>query len=157
MSFEYFSGRRLLLAGSRLGWIWVLALAAAVVLLLVLYREERRLVTRRAGLFLLSLRMAAATALVIALFEPIAARTLVETERGRVIVAVDVSESMATVDSERTAQQKERLAKSLGLERGEDVAALSRRELARRLIEGGNSPVGRLAEEHAVEAVAFAH
>ena len=49
MTFDFFGGRRLLLAGSRLGWIWTLALAAALILLLVLYREERRLVTRRAG------------------------------------------------------------------------------------------------------------
>ena len=46
MGFEFFGGRRLLFAGSRLGWFWALALAAAVVLLVVLYREERRLVTR---------------------------------------------------------------------------------------------------------------
>ena len=51
MGFELFGGRRLLLAGSRLGWIWTLALVAAVILLVVLYREERRLVTRRAGRF----------------------------------------------------------------------------------------------------------
>ncbi len=57
MSFEFLGGRRLLLAGSRLGWIWILALGAAVILLVVLYREERRLVTRRAGLFLLCLRL----------------------------------------------------------------------------------------------------
>jgi hypothetical protein len=156
MSFDLFSGRRLLFVGSRLGWIWVLALAAALVMLLVLYREERRLVTRRAGLFLLSLRMAAAAALVVALFEPIAARTLVETERGRVIVAVDVSESMETVDSGRTAENNEKLARAVGLARGEDVAGLSRRELARRLIEARSSPIARLAQEHAVEAVAFA-
>ena len=80
MGFEFF-GRRLLFAGSRLGWIWTLALAAALVLLVVLYREEPRLVTRRAGLVLLSLRLAAAVALVLTLFEPIAALTLVETER----------------------------------------------------------------------------
>ena len=51
MGFEFFGGRRLLFAGSRLGWFWALALAAAVVLLVVLYREERRLVTRRPGCF----------------------------------------------------------------------------------------------------------
>ena len=57
MTLDLMGGRRLLLAGSRLGWIWVLALAIAIVLLIVLYREERRLVTRRAGVFLLSLRL----------------------------------------------------------------------------------------------------
>jgi hypothetical protein len=156
MSLEFLGGRRLLLAGSRLGWIWMLALAAAVVLLLVLYREERRLVTRRAGLFLLSLRLAAAASLAFALFEPIAARTLVETERGRVIVAVDVSESMTTVDPNRTSEQNAKLAQAVGLKSGAEVAKLSRREVARRLIDGESSPIGRLEEQHAVEAVAFA-
>ena len=99
MSFEFLGGRRLLLAGSRLGWFWILAVAAAVILLVVLYREERRLVTRRAGLFLLGLRLIAAAALAFALFDPIAARTLVETQRGRVIVAVDVSSSRRSSDS----------------------------------------------------------
>jgi hypothetical protein len=155
MGFEFF-GRRLLFAGSRLGWVWTLALAAALVLLVVLYREERRLVTRRAGLFLLSLRLAAAVALVLALFEPIAALTLVETERGRVIVAVDVSESMTTVDPERTTEQNEKLAAILGLERAKDAAGLSRREVARRLIAGPRSSFGQLADEHAIEAISFA-
>ena len=42
------------------------------------------------------------------------------------------------------------------MERAADAAGLSRREVARRLIEGNRSPVGRLAGEHALEAFAFA-
>ncbi len=156
MSFDFFAGRRLLLAGSRLGWIWMVALAAALILLLVLYREERRLVTRRAGLLLVSLRLAAAAALVLALFEPIAAVTSVETQRGRVLVAVDVSESMTTVDRERSPEQQEKLARTIGLERAEDAAALTRREVSRRLIDGPRSPIAQLSGDHAVEAIAFA-
>ena len=92
MSFEFLGGRRLLLAGSRLGWFWILASAAAVILLVVLYREERRLVTRRAGLFLLCLRLSRRRHWLFALFEPIAgAARWSRRERGRVIVAVDVS------------------------------------------------------------------
>ncbi len=135
MTFELLGGRRLLLAGARLGWFWIAVGALALVLLVVLYREERRLISRRAGLLLLGLRLAAAIALVLALFEPIAARTVRETLRGRVIVAVDTSESMETTDA------------------GQSV---SRRERARRLIDGDASPVGRLARDHAVEALAFA-
>ncbi len=156
MTFDFFAGRRLLLAGSRLGLVWTLVLAAAVILLLVLYREERRLVARRAGLFLLSLRMAAAAALGFALFEPIAERTLVETSRGRVLIAVDVSESMTTADADRTSEQREKLAAALALDRGADVSVLSRREVARRLIDGPTSPIARLAALHEVEALAFA-
>jgi hypothetical protein len=153
---DFFSGQRLLLAGSRLGWVWAVALLIAVVLLVVLYREERRLVTRGAGLFLISLRLAAAAALVLALFEPIAARSLVETQKGRVIVAVDVSESMSTVDPGRSPENAVKLAKVLGLAPGETVAGLSRRDVVRRLIEGTRSPMARLAAEHSVETVTFA-
>jgi len=155
MTFDLFDGRRLLLAGSRLGWVWIAASAAALVLIIVLYREERRLIPRRAGLFLLSVRLAAAAALGFALFEPIAARSFRETLPGRVIVAVDVSESMATADPGRTIEERGRLAKTLGLEPGEPIERLSRRGVARRLIEP-NAPIARLAREHAVEVVAFA-
>ena len=96
MTFDLFGGRRLLLAGSRLGGFWVAAGVLALVLLVVLYREERRLVSRRAGLGLLGLRLAAAAVLVLALFEPIAAQTFHTVVKGRVFVALDVSESMAT-------------------------------------------------------------
>ncbi len=155
MAFDLFGGRRLLLAGSRLGWLWIAALAVALVLLLVLYREERRLVTRRAGLFLLALRLSAAVALVLALFEPIAARSYSETLRGRVLVAVDVSGSMETADLDRPVEERAKLTKLLALGRGESAQRLSRGEIARRLIHGRDSPVGKLALEHDVEVVAF--
>jgi hypothetical protein len=48
MTFDLFGGRRLLLAGFRLGWFWIAVGAVALVLLLILYREERRLISRRA-------------------------------------------------------------------------------------------------------------
>ena len=94
MTFDACSGReqRLLLAGSRLGGYWIAAGVLALALLLVLYREERRLVSWRAGLGLLALRLAAAAVLVLALFEPIAAKTSHTVLKGRVIVALDVSE-----------------------------------------------------------------
>ena len=112
MTFDLFGGRRLLLAGSRLGGFWVAAGVLALVLLVVLYREERRLVSRRAGLGLLGLRLAAAAVLVLALFEPIAAQTFHTVVKGRVFVALDVSESMATADPHRPAEERARLAAS---------------------------------------------
>jgi hypothetical protein len=156
MAWDWLGGRRLLWAGTHLGWFWVGAGALAFVLLLVLYREERRLVSRRTGLGLLGLRMAAAVVLVLALFEPIAARTFRESVRGRVIVAVDVSESMATADPGRSTEEQARLAKVLRLSPGETVGRLARREVARRLLDAKESPVGRIAEDHAVDALAFA-
>ena len=127
-----------------------------MLLALALYREERRLVSRRAGLGLLGLRLLAVLVLVAALFEPIVARTVREAVRGRVIVAVDVSESMETADPGRSPDERRRLARTLGLGPGEPVEAISRREVARRLLGAAGSPVARIAAEHAVEVVAFA-
>ena len=156
MTFDLPGGRRIVLAGGQLGWFWAGAGAAAVVLLLVLYREERRLVTRRAGLLLLGLRLLAALALVVALFEPIAERTYRESIRGRVVLAVDTSESMATADPGRTAEERARLLKTLGLSPAEPIDAMSRREVARRLIAGAHAPLASLETDHQVEAFAFA-
>ncbi|WP_422928179.1 hypothetical protein [Singulisphaera sp. PoT] len=148
-----FGGRRLLLAGTQLGWFWLGAGAIALALVLVLYRDERRLVSRRAGLGLLGLRLAAGLVLVGSLFEPIAARSYHETVKGRVLLAVDVSESMATVDSARPAEEQTRLAKELGLTPNESPASLSRRDVARRLLDG---PLARIANDHGIEGIAFA-
>ena len=138
MSFDLTGGRKLLLAGGGQGWLWLAAGLAAVVLLLVLYREERRLVSRRAGLGLLGLRLVAAAVLVLALFEPIASRTWREAVRGRVLVAVDDSESMATADRVGPGDRP------------------SRREVARGLIDGPAAPLAGLAADHDVRATRFA-
>ncbi len=149
-------GRQLLLAGTRLGWFWILAGVAALVLILILYREERRLVSQRMGLALLGLRLAAGLVLVLALFEPIAARSYRETVKGRVLVAVDVSESMATVDVDRSAKEAAQLAKTLKLSEKDSPKNLTRREIARRLLDGETSALGKMARDHAIEPMAFA-
>ena len=152
MRFDFAGGRGLLLAGSGRGWLWIVAGLAAVALLLLLYREERRLVSRRSGLGLLSLRLLAAAVLVFALFEPIASRTWREAVRGRVLVAVDDSESMTTVDPGRPPDQLKALAASPG----DRVEGLMRRDIARRLIDGPESPLARLSTDHDVRSTLFA-
>ena len=156
MTFDLFGGWRLLLAGYRRGGIWLAAGVVALILLWILYRTERRLVSRRAGLGLLGLRFAAAAALVLALFEPIAARVFRETLRGRVIVAVNVSQSMETSDPGRPAEARRDLASLIEISPGEPIEGLSRREVVRRLLAAKNAPLARLAADHAVDAFAFA-
>ncbi|SIO32298.1 hypothetical protein SAMN05444166_3779 [Singulisphaera sp. GP187] len=156
MTLNLFGSRRLLLAGASLGWLWVAAGGIALVLLLVLYREERRLVSRRTGLGLLGLRLTAAAVLVLALFEPIASRSYRETTKGRVIVAVDVSESMTTADPDRPGTDRQRLAKTLRMSPGESVENLSRREIARRLLTAKGAAIDQIERIHGVEAFAFA-
>jgi hypothetical protein len=156
MTFDLFGGWRLLLAGYRRGGIWIAAGVVALILLWILYRTEQRLVSRRAGLCLLALRLAAAVSLLLALFEPIATRVFRETLRGRVIVAVDISQSMETADPGRPAEARRELAKAIEISPGEAIEGLSRREVARRLVAAKNAPIARLAADHAVDAFAFA-
>ncbi len=151
MTWDLAGGRRLLLAGGGGAWFWLGAGALAAVLLLVLYREERRLISRRLGLGLLGLRLAAAGVLVGALFEPIAARTWRESVRGRVVVAVDDSESMTTVDPGRPEGELRALARG-----PEDrVGGVSRRDIARRLVDGPGAPLAALAMEHDARGTRF--
>lgn len=147
------AGHRLILAGAEKGLWWLVIGVAAVGLLVLLYRFERRLVSRRVGLGLLALRLAAALALVIALLDPIAEHSYRETVRGRVIVGVDLSESMATTDPGRPANEAAKLGKALGISPSQ-LANLSRREIARRLLQG--DWLKRLTVEHEVELIGFA-
>ena len=91
--------------------------------------------------------------LVSALFEPIAATTYTESIRGRVIVAVNVSESMTTPDPSRTPDQRARLGKVLGMSPAESVEMMPRREVVRRMIEG---PLAKLSRDHAIQVLSFA-
>lgn len=90
------------------------AVASAVVVAL-LYRYERRLVPWHVGALLLALRLAVVTLLFITLFEPVLNWTRDQKQRGRIVVAVDVSESMSTADSQATPAEKLRWARGLGM------------------------------------------
>ncbi len=85
----------------------VLLAGAATVCIVLLYRYERRLVRRRLGLTLLALRLVAVGVVFVALLEPVLTWTVDRTQTGRVLIAVDVSDSMATVDKQ--ADKSERL------------------------------------------------
>src|SRR6218665_1725001 len=108
-------------------WLILLLLvaAAAVTCITLLYSYERRLVDRNLGNTLLALRLASLAVVLFALFEPVARWSEDLTTTGRVVVAVDVSESMDTLDSVATPAEKLRWAKGLGMvgqgETGEQV------------------------------------
>ncbi|MFG0296543.1 MAG: hypothetical protein ACF8PG_11615 [Maioricimonas sp. JB045] len=87
----------------------------AIVCIVLLFRYERRLVTRRLGMTLLGLRIAAIVTLLLMLLEPVVGWTLNREQTGRVIVAVDVSESMETADEHADDAEKLRWARALGL------------------------------------------
>ena len=155
MSIELGDGRRLVLAVGREGWLWVAVGLAALALLVTLYRYERRLVPPRVGLVLLGLRLLMATALMVVLLEPIAARSWTERVKGRVVLGVDLSASMATSDDRRPVDERRSLAEAPGLaavEPGDDP--LSRRAIARRILQG--DAIGRLDAAHDLDAYGFA-
>ncbi len=85
-------------------------------LLLWLYRAELRIVSPRVARVLLSLRlMGVAILLLMLLLEPSISRTVTEDLPGRVMIAVDRSESMQITDPNRTTGEKLRIAKLLKL------------------------------------------
>ncbi len=135
MSFDLGAGRHLVLAGGGGAAIWIAVGAVALLLLLALYRYELRLVSRRVGLALLGTRLLAALVLVAALFEPIAELRHDEHIRGRVILGVDLSQSMATADP---------------VPRAEGSSVSPSEPLADRVAPAGRSPAARrrLDQEH---------
>lgn len=110
--------RQLVLHGTQAtGWLLLLAAVAlvAVVCIWLLYRYERRLISRRLGFLLLALRVLAVLVVFVVLLEPVVAWTWDRERTGRVIVAVDVSQSMETTDKHASPAEKLRWARALGM------------------------------------------
>ncbi len=105
------------------GWqVALLALVVGLPLLLVvlLYRYELRLIKPGAAVLLLGLRVIVLLLILFLLgLQPVYARTHTEEYPGRVLVAVDRSDSMDVTDPQRPAVEKLRLA--LALKVGGDV------------------------------------
>jgi hypothetical protein len=96
----------------------LLALLAAVPLALVaaLYRYELKLVPRAVALVLLGLRVAVLALIVFLVgFQPVYARDVKFDLPGRILVAVDRSDSTDVADPQRTPAEKLRLARALKL------------------------------------------
>jgi len=149
MELDLFGDRRLLLPGTNMGWLWSLLAVVVLVLLIVLYREERRLISRRAGLSLLGLRLASASLLIFALFEPTSAHSSREGFLGRVIVGVDISESMETLDPVEASSPSSH-------EPGGAAGTRSRKDVARLLLNGKDSPIAQIARNRPLEGFLFA-
>jgi hypothetical protein len=83
-----------------------------------LYRYELRMVRPAMARVLLGLRLLVVSMLVVVIaFQPVAARTTSETLAGRVLVALDRSDSMGVTDPQRPLVDKLRLARALRLVR----------------------------------------
>ncbi|HEY2784100.1 MAG TPA: hypothetical protein VGJ05_03920, partial [Fimbriiglobus sp.] len=98
--------------------------AVGIALLVWLYRNEIKLIPKRFAVPLLLLRILAfALILATLLFEPVLSRTVREEVPGKVVIALDTSDSMRVSDPHRTPRQKMHLARILKLlpDVGEDV------------------------------------
>ena len=85
-------------------------------LLVWLYRTETKLIPRRFAIPLLVLRsLAFALVLATLLFEPVLSKTVREDVPGKVVIALDTSDSMRVSDPHRTPRQKFHLARVLKL------------------------------------------
>ena len=99
------------------GWFLFLVgvVVAATVCIGLLYRYERRLIPRSLGFLLLALRVSAVLLIFVALLEPVLTWAIDRTRTGRVVVAVDLSQSMETIDRHASRAEKRRLARARGL------------------------------------------
>ena len=90
-------------------------LVTTVVLIVMLLRYERRLVSRAVGAALLSLRISVIGLIFLTLLEPVLSWTIDRKQSGRILVAVDLSESMSTTDTHASKAEKLQWARALGM------------------------------------------
>jgi len=110
--------RELILYGlHNTGWfLFSLALIiTACTLVVVLMRYERRLVPGRVGNLLMALRLLVLLVLLLTMLEPVLSWMRKQDTTGRIVVAIDLSESMGTEDRHATDAEKLRWARALGI------------------------------------------
>ncbi len=93
----------------------VCAVIAAGVCVVMLMRYERRLVPRNVGATLLTIRGAILVLLLLVCLQPVLSWTISRSQKGRFVVAIDVSQSMLTQDEHGSVGEKLRWARALGM------------------------------------------
>ena len=91
------------------------AIGLTLVLIVLLLRYERRLVSRTVGNWLLGLRVSVLAVVLMTLLQPVLSWTRDESRSGRILIGVDVSDSMATTDVHAMRSEKLRWARGLGM------------------------------------------
>ena len=127
------SWRLLFSAAGSIGWLVYVGgvIIFAILLSVWLLRLERRMVSRSVGWTLLGLRSAILLLLLATMLKPLLTKQFDVDERGRVIVAVDVSVSMETQDRHASLAEKLRWAQALGMLGNQDTAPLLERWIAK--------------------------
>ncbi|MFN8706566.1 MAG: hypothetical protein ACK50J_07790, partial [Planctomyces sp.] len=109
---------RLMFSGAQsTGWMLsvILLITTAAVLCLWLLRLERQLVSTRVALTLTALRLLLFVLLLLTFLQPVLTRSTSADQVRRLIVAVDVSQSMETKDRHAAASESLRWAQALGM------------------------------------------
>jgi hypothetical protein len=127
-------------------WLLGLACAVAVACIVLLFQYEQHLISRSLGYGLLALRLSLILVLFLTLLEPVWTWSYDEQSAGRLLVAVDVSESMETRDAHAGEAERLRWAKAIGLI-GQEAQARFDRWLA--ALEEDEEPEWVLPEEEA--------
>lgn len=98
-------------------WSWaiflLLILAAVFTAIFLLYRLERKLVSRTVGRLLIGLRFLVVAILLVLLLEPVVTWSIDHSQSGRIVIALDVSDSMKTSDAHAKTAERLRWAKAL--------------------------------------------
>ncbi|MEK6262128.1 MAG: hypothetical protein AABP62_26320 [Planctomycetota bacterium] len=91
------------------------AVGLTLLLIVMLLRYERRLVSKAVGNWLLGLRVAVLAVVLMTLLQPVLSWTLDQKRTGRILIGVDLSNSMATTDVHALRGEKLRWARGLGM------------------------------------------
>lgn len=125
--------RRLVFQAFDASWTSLAIMAIVIVaaaLVVLLSRYERKLVPAHVGYGLLLLRLCVIATLWLALLQPVLTWSVDRERTGRVVVALDVSESMTTADKIATPAEKFRMAIGLGMIGNDQNQERTRRWLA---------------------------
>ncbi|QDV18058.1 hypothetical protein Pan153_27140 [Gimesia panareensis] len=115
------------------GWTVVSVCAVLIVLvsIILLFRYERRLVSHKIGNILIALRVTALVLILLTFLEPVLTWSFNTEKTGRLIVALDVSDSMNTQDRHASKLEKLQLARALKMIGNDQInARLDRWEAA---------------------------
>jgi hypothetical protein len=98
-------------------WLWFIVLVsiASITLVVMLMRYERQLVSRKVGATLLTLRLVIVAILFLTFLQPVLSWSLDKEKSGRIVVAIDVSQSMETIDTFASKAELLRWGRAMGM------------------------------------------
>lgn len=128
-------------------WGMLLLAAGCVATLTALFRYEQQLISLRLGLILLTLRLGLVLVIFLTLLQPVWSWSYEKTRRQRLLIAMDISQSMETVDQQASDVEKIRWAEAIGMMGSETARRQAREWIAD--LQAGREPVWVAPREEA--------